>query len=217
MNNKILEAAEKINALSLRERLMVFVTIIVLTGFAWWNLYALPVSNQSKELDRQNGTLEIEIQTLNATSAAIQKRIKEGVHKTKQQKLTLLRNELRKVKELLNKKTQALIEPNEMFDLMQQLLFAESRLKLTGMKRKSVEPVFKNEQSETAQPQVYRHVLQASFEGKYNHILKYIQKMENLQWMLIWDRITLETTEYPLIGVTIEISTLSDNRNWVGL
>ena len=219
MNKQFIEISEKINALSFRERLMVIVTVVVLFGFIWWNLFALPLLDKTKRLHKKTKALETEIITINATAAAIRKRIEDGVFKTKQQKLTLLKQELRKVNELLEGKPEALIEPAEMFELMQQLIFAESKLKLTGMKRKEVKSIFSSGGSESnpeQQPEIYRHVLQMSFEGKFESILKYIQKLESLEWKLIWDQITLKTNEYPVIAVDIEISTLSDNKSWVG-
>ena len=218
MNKQFAEISGKINALSFRERLMVIVTIVVLFGFIWWNLFAFPILDKTKGLHKQTKALKTEIITINATTAAIKKRIEGGVFKAKQQKLTLLKQELRKINELLESKTEALIDPAEMFELMQQLIFAESKLKLTGMKRKKVESIFSVDDSDTEQqPQIYRHVLQMSFEGKFENILKYVQKLESLEWKLIWDQITLKTNEYPVISVDIEISTLSDNENWVGL
>ena len=221
MKNKLQEVAEKINALSLRERLMVIVTFAVLVIFLWWNFFAVQVLAKTKQLQQQNKSLQAEIQTLDLTSASIQKRLNDGVFRAKEQKLKLLRQKLEKVSQLLNEKTQALIDPDEMFELMQQLISAESKLKLISLSRKSVEPVFTLErqvgQEPGQEPGIYQHVLQMTFEGKYQNILDYIQAMEGLEWKLIWDRITLESSEYPIINVNIEISTLSDNENWVGL
>ena len=101
--------------------------------------------------------------------------------------------------------------------LMQQLLFAESKLKLTELKRKKVSPTFNLEVSEAGQPQIYRHVMQIRFEGRFRNILAYLNRLEGLDWKLMWDRITLKTDEYPVVEADIEISTLSDSKHWVGL
>ncbi len=219
MNKQLQEIASKIDALSFRERLMILITLFVLICFIWWNFSAVSTLSKTRQLKQQNNTLLNEIESLENTAAVIQKRIKNGVHVAKQQKLELLILEFEKVSDALDQKTQALIEPDEMFELMQQLIFAESKLKLTSMKRKQVKPVFEpdKDEAEEQQPKIYRHVLQVNFEGRYQNILEYIQKMEALEWKLIWDRITLKTAEYPIIKVNIEISTLSDNKNWVGL
>ena len=104
-----------------------------------------------------------------------------------------------------------------MFELMQELIFSESKLELTGLKRKEVKTVFEAEQADQNHPRIYRHVMQMGFQGRYRDVLNYIVSLENLEWKLLWDKITLTTREYPKIQVDIEISTLSDNQYWVGL
>ena len=59
--------------------------------------------------------------------------------------------------------------------------------------------------------------MKISFQGRYQDVVKYIADMEQLDWKLIWDKVTLKTVEYPLIEVEIEVSTLSDVKQWVGL
>ena len=57
MNEQLEKTVEKINALSLRERLMILVTIVVLCGFGWWNFFALPILDKTKELSQKNKSL----------------------------------------------------------------------------------------------------------------------------------------------------------------
>ncbi|MBL7000328.1 MAG: hypothetical protein ISR73_10740 [Gammaproteobacteria bacterium] len=215
--SKLKQLAEKLDALSLRERLLVFSTILVLVGFLWWNQFAQPLQASKAELESQNLKLSTEIQTLELTAQAIQQRINGGVQREKQQRLTLLQRDLQTVSNLLERKTLELIDPEKMFELMQQLIFKDSKLKVISLKRKSVTPVFSQQETQQGQPEIYRHVLQMSFEGKYIDVLKYISGLEGLSWKLIWDRIALKTTEYPVIRVDIEISTLSGHKHWVGL
>ncbi|MBL7000191.1 MAG: hypothetical protein ISR73_10055 [Gammaproteobacteria bacterium] len=215
--NKLKQLAEKLDALSLRERMLVFSTILVLVGFLWWSQFAQPLQVSKAELESQNLKLSTEIQTLELTAQAIQQRINGGVQKEKQHRLTLLQQDLQSVSNLLERKTLELIDPEKMFELMQQLIFKESKLKVISLKRKSVAPVFSQQETQQGQPEIYRHVLQMSFEGKYIDVLKYISRLEGLSWKLIWDRIALKTAEYPVIRVDIEISTLSGHKHWVGL
>ena len=217
MNKQFEDISTKINALSIRERLMVLVTIIVLLCYVWWSFFASPRQLKTSELTKQNKSLVIEIQTLDATIESIRKRINEGVHKARELRLTQLKQDLIKVKAVLKQKTFELIEPDEMFELMQQLIFSESKLKLTGMKRKLVKPVFSHDETDEDQPEIYRHVMQVKLEGRYKDILSYTKKLEELEWKLIWDRISLNATDYPVVRAEIEISTLSNNKYWVGL
>lgn len=217
MNKQMAEYADKINALSMRERLLILSSVVAVLFFLWWHFYAQPLSVKTKNLKNQNITLEQEIKTLQLTTQAIDQRIKVGVNEAKNKQLESLKDELSRVNLLLKQKTLELIEPDEMFQLMQQLIFADSKLKLTGLKRKQVKPAFSVEEKDSDQPEIYRHVMQVKFEGSYQNVLSYIGRMEDIEWKLIWDSITLKTADYPVIEVEIDISTLSDNEHWVGL
>lgn len=217
MNKLIREYADRFNAISTRERLLILVTVLIVLTFLWWHFFAEPVKSRTISLQQRNEVLSSELLALKTSIDSIQKRIKEGVHKQEQQRLQILSGELQQVNDLLKQKTLELIEPEEMFELMQTLIFAESNLKLTSLKRKLVKPAFTGEKVEEGQPEIYRHVMQVSFEGGYEDVLNYIARLEKIEWKLIWDKITLTTGEYPAIKVTIEISTLSDDQHWVGL
>ncbi len=217
MNSQYKQYAAKFDALSIRERALIVVTLLVVVGCLWWYLFAMQQLETRASLIQQNSAIENEIQLLDNTSSQIAQSIKEGVNKPKLAQLDLLRGELERVKQLLQRKTLELIEPDDMFELMQNMIFKDSKLKLTGLKRKEVRPAFQPESPDDQQAEIYRHVMQINFQGSYLDILNYVKNLETLPWKLIWDRISLELEEYPTIKVEIEISTLSDSEHWVGL
>ena len=217
MKQQLLNIEVLINALSLRERSLVFITVLALTGFAWWHFMTEPLTIEIDLLTQQNLQLETEVKVAQTTASAITTRIKQGVHKDKDARLKSLRVELGKVNDALKEKTLELIGPDQMFELMLELITADSKLKLTGLKRDQLKPVFMAKKEDGAQPEIYRHIMRIDFEGKYRDILSYISRLEGLEWKLIWDKISLKTDTYPVIQVSIEISTLSDSKHWVGL
>lgn len=217
MNKQLNEYAAKINALSIRERVLIFSSVIVVLIFLWWSYYAQPLMAKTKIMHEQNVRLGEENQALQLSVDSIDQRIQQGVHKASLKQLETLKQELDRVNTVLQQKTLELIEPEQMFELMQQLLFAESKLRLTELKRKQVTPTFETEEKNEDQPQIYRHVMRIRFEGSYQKILNYLNRLEEIDWKLMWDRITIKTTEYPVIEADIEISTLSDSKQWVGL
>jgi len=217
MTDGLKQYAAKFDALSLRERALIGITLLVVIGYLWWYLFAAPQLAEVKRLQKQNSNLQTEIDSMNLAAEQVSQRIENGVHEAKQQQLESLQREFERINQVLQQKTLDLIEPDRMFELMQQMIFRESRLTLTGLKRKSVQPVFDEDEADQQQGQIYRHVMQVRFHGSYQNILNYISSLEQLEWKLIWDGITLQLDEYPRINVEIEISTLSDSQQWVGL
>lgn len=221
MNEKLASLSNSFNALSTRERVIIVVAVLTSLLFLWWNFHADPLIQQSRELEQRNNRLATEIDSVELASQAIARRLAEGVHKDKLVQIERGESELQRVNDQLEQKAYELVEPDEMFELMGQLLFADSGLKLGQLGRKQVVPVFAavegQEQRAADQPAIYRHTMTVTLNGRYADILRYLQTIEQTDWKLLWDSIRLETAEYPAIEVSLELSTLSRSSQWVGL
>ncbi|MCH8177984.1 MAG: hypothetical protein IIC09_07295, partial [Proteobacteria bacterium] len=186
-------------------------------GFSWWQLYASPTLEQTSSLARENSRLSSEVAMTRAAINDIRTRIAAGVNREKDLKLAQLRRDLEAVQERLRLKTIELIDPEQMLQLMTELVYRKSNLKLLSLKRREVKPAITLTEQQQENAGIYRHVLEVKFSGKFTDILKYIQTLENLDWKLIWDQIEIVRQEYPQITVEVVISTLSTRKEWVGV
>jgi MSHA biogenesis protein MshJ len=216
MNSTLARYAEMFDSRNQRERVLLAATLVVAVLFAWLWLVGQPVFQQIEQLEQNNAGLQAEVDRLDLTAQTLEQEISAGVHRTKEEQLERLQVTLQMIEEELKQKAFDLIGPDEMFGLMGEMLFRESRLRLTSLKRKQVGPVFSVDEG-IDQPNIYRHVMSVGFTGKFPDVVSYIDRLEHLDWKLIWDSISLTTVEYPKIQVEIEISTLSDSPQWVGL
>ncbi len=217
MNNPFKPGAEKYDALTLRERALIGVTVLATVGFVWWQLYASPILDQTRNLAMENSRLSSEVDTTRAAISNIRARMAAGVNQEKELKLAQLRRELEAVQERLRLKTIELIDPEQMLQLMTELVYRKSNLKLLNLKRREVKPAIKLSEEQQEDAGIYRHVLEVKFSGKFTDVLKYIQTLEDLDWKLIWDEIKIVSQEYPQITVKVVISTLSTRKEWVGV
>ncbi|MFT5503460.1 MAG: MSHA biogenesis protein MshJ [Gammaproteobacteria bacterium] len=223
MNESIRSVGVKFNSLSIRERALVGITLVVVIAGGWWHFYAQPLMLQVDIKVKDNERIANEINSTRLAVRAIRNRIAEGVHREKAGRLAALNNELTRVEERLRLKTVELIDPAHMFDLMSQLIYQDSKLSLTSLSRKSVRPAIlipkSGEQADsgTNEAQIYRHIMVVEFTGGYLDILAYVEQLEGLDWKLIWDEIEIVSVEYPRISVKLVISTLSTRKEWVGV
>ena len=210
-------AAQNFNALTLRERFLFVITVLVSISVVWWYFYVEPIQVKTKILIEENNRIGQDVQTTRNTINDIRTRIADGINKDKTQKLAQLELALEALEQRLRLKTIELIDPDKMFQLMTRLVYRESRLKLLSLKRREVKPAFALSEEAQNEATIYRHVLEVKFSGKFQDILKYMQTLENLDWKLIWDEIEIISDEYPLITVKVVISTLSTRKEWVGV
>ncbi|MDH5354313.1 MAG: hypothetical protein OEY09_07710 [Gammaproteobacteria bacterium] len=209
--------ALKYNELSLRERVLIGVVVLVGIGFSWWNFYAEPTMQKIQLQTDENQRLSKEVAVTLAAISDIRKRIAEGVNTEKEQRLAQLERELELVEDRLRLKTIELIDPEDMFQLMSRLIYRESNLKLLSLKRRDVKPAITVSEEQEDDIGIYRHELEVKFSGKFADILHYMQSMEALDWKLIWDEIKIVSSDYPVITVKLVISTLSTRKEWVGV
>jgi MSHA biogenesis protein MshJ len=68
------------------------------------------------------------------------------------------------------------------------------------------------------QPQgPYLHPVELVVEGRYVDVVAYLRELESLPWHFYWRVLELETRQYPLNRVRIELSTVSLDKEWIGV
>ena len=61
------------------------------------------------------------------------------------------------------------------------------------------------------------HPVEIVVEGSYLDVLAYLRALESLDWRFYWKVLELDTIEYPTNRVRIELSTLSMEKDWIGV
>ena len=228
MADSLKQYEKRFNAQTIRERSLIAVTILVGSCFLWWNYHAEPKMAQLEAKQEENKRINREVKSTREIVREIRERIAAGVHQEKENQLAKLQQELEAVEESLRLKTVELIDPEQMFALMNELVYRDSNLKLLSLKRREVKPAIPPEEGEAEaeaengetasdDPGIFRHVLEIEFAGTYLDILQYMQALERLDWKLLWDEIEIVSQEYPTMTVKVVMSTLSTRKEWVGI
>jgi MSHA biogenesis protein MshJ len=63
----------------------------------------------------------------------------------------------------------------------------------------------------------YLHPVELVVEGRYVDVVAYLRELEALPWHFYWRVLELETKSYPLNRVRIELSTVSLDKEWIGV
>ena len=223
MNKQLQQYAERFDARTLRERGLVALSLAAVIVFLWWNYYTAPVLAETDRYRQENGRLGAEIQNTRSVIAGIRQRIAAGVHQEKEARLARLVADLAAVEEQLRVTTIELVDPEKMFQLMNELIYRDSKLKLISLKRREVRAAIPPATAESgAEPGaddagIYRHVLEVRFAGRYLDVLRYMQALEALEWKLLWDEIEIVSEDPPRVEVRVVMSTLSTQKQWVGI
>lgn len=224
------KAADKIDAMNLRERGLVFcmaaliIVTFVDTGFIEPLLARQKVLSQ--QVVQQQGAIKaIQVQL----QALAQARLQDPDAATRAQ-VEALRQELATTEAFLQGKQQQLVPPGEMVRLLEQALSKNKRLELVLLRTlpaaglpeaqsqsaaKAGASVKAASPSASAQKQIFKHGVEIAVRGNYLDLLAYVTELEKLPWQMFWGKADLRVEQYPAATLTLTVYTLSLDKAWM--
>lgn len=218
--------AEKLNALELRERVLLFAMFAGILFAAFYVLLIEPsmAARQQDQQKLQALTAQIDNQTIELQQ--LQMILAAGVNRQKLQS----REQLLEQKQQLDKQIEAsilsLIPPRLMPEVLETLLQKNSKLKLMGLENRPVEQLFRQagnvqdvsqNSEQTEQQALYKHSFILKLEGNYPAVVSYFQSLAALPWRFNWDVLHYEVINYPKASITLEVHTISLSEAWIGV
>jgi len=202
----------------LRERVILFVGLLVVVFFLWNLAVLLPLEQQKKLVKTKMDQVNANLVELEAREQVVTARREVDPDRENRQRLAILQQELIKSRAQLAEKVVSLISPQEMPELLKELLRRQKRLQLTRLENLPPEELSLGEKvsEQPLSAGLYRHRLQIEFAGDYLSTLRYLRELEKLPGNLVWQQLEIETLEYPKAKVSLEVFTLSLDPGWIG-
>jgi len=219
MKQRLHKLLASIDALSLRERLFVLAAIIVVIGGLWEAALMQPLKSREQIGTRQVDATKKRLDQLNQSVQLAAAGIGKGMP-AKQERLRVLREKLAASDKDLRVYTSDLVDPAQMRSVLEDLIRRQKSLKLLSISNLKSQPLI--DDGDAAKPSdgtplLYRHGMVLQVEGGYLDVLAYLRAVEQLPWHLFWARLRLDSADYPRNKITIELDTLSLDREWIGV
>lgn len=210
--------ADRIDAMSLRERGLIFITVMVAVYFVAVHLLFGPANvekdrlqSQVNQLREENRSMDLQIQTLLTGGA-------QDPEGAKRQKIASLRTDLQQMDTSLTQVTSGLVTPKEMTRLVEQMLSKNRGLQVLKMESLPAAPLLEGAGGAASSgTMVYKHGMRIELRGGYMDILRYLKSLEGLEWKVFWGQATLKTDKYPDSNLSLLIYTISTQEGWIGL
>lgn len=219
MQDKLKLLVEKIETLSLRERILVLVAVLIALHQAWDSLVWRPMLEQEQRLSaREAQANDLLLQTQVDLKLLTAEANRDPDRQTRQA-INNLENQLQAVRQQIDDTSASLVSPTEMARLLEQLLISEASLELLSLQTEDTVPLLAPEDTQVTMGnfQIYRHGFTIEFAGNYMATLRYLQALENLPWRFFWDGVDYEVNEYPGSVVRLRLYTLSLSEGWIGV
>jgi MSHA biogenesis protein MshJ len=226
--------AEKIDALSLRERTVVFIGIIVVIFSIWDSFLMSPMEVEQKKIIANLNEKNAERLVLVSRFQNLMETSNENPDADNIAKLKILRSRLINVQADLELSTDSLVSPEDMPKILETVLHKIDGLTLLNLKSLGVSPIITKDEAKAKATAVnnnsndkkltadnldnaYKHGLRIEISGDYLTTLDYLRSLEELEWGFFWDKFNLTVNKYPDANVVIEIFTLSLKQEWIGV
>jgi len=218
--------AGRIDALSERERLLVFAAVIVVSVFLMHAVFVAPVQSRMKARTARMQQQQSAIQTFKQQILDLEAR-RAAPDAANLVRRDAIKVQIGEIDETLKGMEQGLVAAPKMKQVLQEMLARSPRLKLITLRTLPTTPlvdkpakpdaagaVVGRQETGTA-GNVYKHGVRITLQGGYSDLHDYLARIEKLPWRMFWSRAVLEADDYPQITLTVTIYTLSLDRAWL--
>lgn len=203
--------ADKLAALSQRERVLIMLTGVVLVGtiatYGW--LDAATVRLEQDRLALSSAQRDLEIMDLE--NQGKQARLARDPDQNVRTQLAGVDEEIGKLDAALKAQTVDLIQAHEMPEVLEALLSRSANLHMVALTSLAPEPLMAGEQ----RINLFKHGIRLKLEGGYFDVYQYLKALEALPRHFYWKQFDYQVKEHPRAVVEMEIYTLSTSKEFI--
>lgn len=225
-------ARNKIDDMSLRERAMIFLAAAFVMVALLNALLLDPLLAKQKALSTQVIQQQEKMKELQASIQSLIQARQDDEHSPLRTRSEQIRLQLQALDDYLLTRSSRLVEPENMADLLKQVLGKNGSLQLVELKTLAASPLLdKPQKPETAmqpsqqaavaqvststQKQIFKHGVQISVRGGYLELMRYVSALEKMPVQMFWGEASLSVDKYPYSVLTLTLYTLSLDKTWL--
>lgn len=216
-------ARDKVGALSLRERVIVFAAAAMVLVSLVSEVLLAPLHAKRKVLAAQVVQQQEQTKALQAQLQNLLQARRDDEKSPLRMRLEQLRQQLQEQADYLEERREHLVAPGKMTEVLGGVLRENRRVQLVELKTLPVGPLIEPPPAgAAAQPvaadgrrQIFRHGVQISVRGSYLDLLAYASALENLPTQMYWGEASLSVERYPDAVLTLTMYTLSLDQTWL--
>ena len=211
----LLGYAKRLDAMSLRERVLVFLAAAaVLVGIADNALFE-PILRRQKIDSQLNQQQTDEIHAMQTQlQAYAQARLGEGAS-AKRQRLEKHVAELAALDRELAGRQSELITPDRMAKMLSEILKRNPEIELVSLRSIAATGLTQLPTMLTGGAIMYRHGIEVTVSGTYLRLLGYLAELERNPAKIFWGNMELQAGTYPQATLKVTLYTLSPDKTWL--
>jgi len=203
--------ADGIDAMTLRERAMLFGAIALVLMTVLQVFLLNPVLSRRNQLSAQIAQQEDETK---AILAQIQTLVRPNVpdqDALNRDRLKSLREQMAQLDRQFEQQQKQFVAPGRMAAMLENMIGKNRKLQLMSLR--SLPGTGASEAAGARA--VFRHTVELSVSGSYFDLLDYLAALERLPQQVFWDGFELNVAQYPQSVLKLTFYTLSPEKSWL--
>lgn len=214
MKNLIKHYAERIDAATLRQRLLVFLTAAVVLLLFGNALLLQPQRVKQQRLAAETAQYQKELGALQAQISRMVGGSGMDPDAAMRRRQAALRAELSILNSRLAAEERRFTAPEHMREVLEDILTRNKGLVLVDLRTLPVAPIAPA-RSASASSTMFRHGIELTVRGTYAELYDYLRMLEELPSQLYWSRAELSVTAHPFLTLKLTVHTISFDRAWL--
>ncbi|CAM4000862.1 MSHA biogenesis protein MshJ [Aeromonas bestiarum] len=203
--------ADKIAALSQRERVLILLTglVLVCAGaiYGWLDGAALRLEQDRVALT----TVQRDLEIMDLENLGKQARLARDPDQNVREQLVRVEGDIGKLDAELKAQTVDLIQAHEMPAVLEALLSRSANLHMLALTSLAPQPLMAGDQ----RINLFKHGIRLKLEGGYFDVYQYLKALEALPRHFYWKQFDYQVQEHPKAVVEMEIYTLSTSKEFI--
>jgi MSHA biogenesis protein MshJ len=221
MQVQLNKVVAKVDAMSLRERALIFAAAAFLLVSSIDALFLEPLLVKQKMLSAQVVQQQEKMKEAQSQIAALLQAKQADANSPQRERIRVLRQQIADGNAYLNDRRDKLVPPEKMAQLLEQVLNKNDRLKLVALNTLPVSLLIESSadappsQTTGLERQIYKHGVKITVRGSYADLLQYLTALEKLPTQMYWSVVKMDVVQYPAVELTLTLYTLSLDKTWL--
>ncbi len=224
--------AERLDALSLRERVMVFAAAMAVLVALVHTLFIDAEVAREKRLSSSIAQKQSEMKALQDQIGKVVGARAQDPDRAVRERLALLKAQLSGLEEKIAAEERRFTAPSQMRKVIGELVARNRGVRLLELKTLPATTIAESREAgpagkpapaatPAAKPApaserlIYRHGVDLTVSGPYLDLLAYLRDLEQLPTQLYWGALDLDASAYPKLTMKLTVYTLSLDRAWL--
>jgi MSHA biogenesis protein MshJ len=213
--------AERIDALSVRERVLIFATAMVVLLALLYSLFIDPEVAAQRRFSSTLAQRQGELRALEVQLTAIATSRAADPDRALRERLAEVRARLADTERLIGAEERKFTAPRQMKAVIEEMLARNRAIELVALRTLPTTTIA--EAREAAKPAspgdrlIYRHGIEVTVAGRYLDLLRYLRDLENMPTQLYWSSLELDAAHYPKHTMKLVVYTLSLDPAWLNV